>query len=161
MTSLPVPLSPVISTVVFERRDHGRRCCSTSCIFGDAADDVVEAVAVADLAAQRLDLAQQRRACRGALDDDEQLVDVERLGDVVEGAELHGAHRRLHRLGRGQHDHLRHRAGGPHALEHFEAVEAGHQDVEQDDVEGVRRDQLSSASSPVGDQRDLARDPSG
>ena len=84
---------------------------------GRPADDVVELVAPADLAAQLLDLTHQLGPLGRLVEDHAELVDVEGLGDVVEGAELHGADRRLDRLGGGQHDDRQVREADPQLLE--------------------------------------------
>ena len=80
----------------------------------------------------------QRPRLEGAIDDQRDLVDVERLGDVLVGAALHRAHRHLLRAVRGEHDHgqrfvalvdrleqlhavhLRHGVVGHHAVHAFE-----------------------------------------
>ena len=110
--------------------------------FGSAPDDVFETEADTDLGAQRLDLTYQRRGLHGAFDDEQQLVDVKWFGDIVEGAELHGGDRGFHRLGGGKHDDLRGRRVFLDLLQDLEAVEARHQDVEQDDIERPLLDQL-------------------
>ena len=89
---LPVPLSPVISTVARDARHltrgavdllHGRTCT----------DEAFEpfAVALAELAPQVLGLDLQVAAFERTLDDEHERVEVDRLGEVVLGA---GAHRR-------------------------------------------------------------------
>ena len=54
-----------------------------------AADDVVHAIAAADLLAQSDDFAAQRTFGKGLIDAEQELVDLEGLGDVIVGAELH------------------------------------------------------------------------
>ena len=102
---------------------------------------------------QLLHLAHERGVLGRLVEDDAQLVDVERLGDVVESTELHGADRRLHGLGSRQHDDRHARIAAPHLLEQLEAVHARHDDVEEDDVERPGRERLQR----VGARRDRDR----
>ena len=85
------------------------------------ADQAVEAEAPLQLGAQLEVVAHQRALLERALDDDVDLVDLERLGQVVVGAVLHRRDRGLGRGEGGDHDHLRVRARRLDAVEHVEA----------------------------------------
>ena len=104
ISSLPVPLSPVISTVVrsgatvsdgLEGGLHARRAADRCCRGGSAVRPRMRSASTS-----RTRAAFSRRL----VEHEPQLLDVERLGQVVERAELHGADRRLHGLRGGQHD---------------------------------------------------------
>src|SRR5207249_7643936 len=107
-----------------------------------AADDVADVVAVADLAAELLELALQVGVLGRPLQVQPQLLDVERLGDVPERPELHGLDRRLQRLGRGQHDDRQVHVAGAELLEELHAVHPRYEDVEQHDVGGRAGERL-------------------
>ena len=103
ISSLPVPDSPEISTVecrlgdaLHDREDllHPRA----------AADDVGEGEALLERGAEVKVLVLELFPLDGVADDDLQLVDVERLGDVVERAGLQRLDRRFRRGVRGDHD---------------------------------------------------------
>src|SRR5947207_3429363 len=70
-----------------------------------------------------------------APDERVQMVLLEGLGEVVEGAELHGGHGRAHGLHGGDEDHLHRLVDGLDALEDLDAVHAGQADVEQHQVD--------------------------
>jgi len=70
-------------------------------------DDVGEAEALLDLALEARDLVAQGALAERLVGDQEQLLDLERLGDVVVGAELDRADRGLDRRERGDHDDVR------------------------------------------------------
>ena len=73
-------------------------------------------------------------ACRAPADQREQLVLVERLGDVVEGAQLHRLDRGADGLHRGHQDDLQPLVDRLDPLEDLDAVHPGQADVEQDQV---------------------------
>ena len=90
----------------------------------------------------------------GPLRQQQRLVEIEGLGQVVVGAVLHGGNRRLHRAV-GGHDHdLRVRPAGAHLLEQRQAVDAGHADIEEDQVERPALD-LPEGRGAVLDRGDL------
>jgi hypothetical protein len=61
-------------------------------------------------------------------------IGVERLLENVEGAELRGLHRRLNRgVAADHHDHGR-RVGGAQPSQRLDAIDAGHLDVEKDQM---------------------------
>ena len=136
-SSLPVPVSPVISTVLL--------VCATSSARLDhvlhpaaAADDAVVVELLVALAEQVAVLRAQALVLDGAVDDDQQLVDLERLLQVVERAQLHRRDRALDRGVRGHHQDLRPLALAAMATEVADEVEAGqvgHQVVDQQHVE--------------------------
>ena len=82
-----------------------------------------------------------------------------RLDDEIEGA---GAHRRDHGLDaalRGLHDHRHRDAALAHRVEHAEAVDAGHGEIEDDrgDVAAARAvERLQRRLAAVGDDRLMA-----
>ena len=109
-SSLPVPVSPVMSTVLFVSRDQLRRLVHF--LHRPAAADhaVVVEVGVA-LADQVGVLGAQPLVRERPVDHHEQLVDLERLLQVVEGAEPHRLDRALDGGVRG-HDHDLRQLGG-------------------------------------------------
>jgi len=70
------------------------------------------------------------------------LLERERLYDVVVGALLEAADAVGHLVASGQHAHRQVVAGGAQAPEHLEAVEVGHRQVEQHDGRPHRADRL-------------------
>ncbi len=85
MSSLPVPDSPVTSTVA----RLGATCATdlkTALDLGGRADDVVKAVALVKALSKLVGLASQRRAFERALEHHQQLVGIERLDEVVRRA---------------------------------------------------------------------------
>jgi len=90
-----------------------------------------------ELATQEGHLALQRALLHRAAHEREQLLVLERLGQVIEGAELHGGDGGAHGLHRGDEDHLDAVVEGLDALEHLDAVHLGQSDVEQHDVDVV------------------------
>ena len=137
ISSLPVPLSPVDehggvaprgAAHHVEHAQHGRAL----------RHDRGAAVALRQLGAQIAVLAREARVIERARHHGQQRVVVEGLLHVVEGAEAQRRHRGGDR-GVGRHHHHRdvgvHRA---HALEHAEAVEAGHLEVGEQQVEAAR-----------------------
>jgi hypothetical protein len=97
-------------------------------------DDVVDALAVDQALAQHAGLQAQPPALQLAVDDDEQLVDDDRLGQVVGRALAHGGDRRVDRAV-GGHDHrdgLRIQLAG--LLHQIQPAHARHAQVGQDQV---------------------------
>src|SRR5262245_17381743 len=92
---------------------------------GMPADDLVEIVGACQLGAQERDLTFEGAALEGAARERQELVLLERLGQVVEGAELHGGDRRAYGLHGGHEDHFDALVDGLDALEHLDAVHAG------------------------------------
>ncbi len=70
----------------------------------------------------------------GALDQRHGVVDVERLGQVFEGAALVGSHRAVQVGMRGHDDHRQARVLLADLREHVQAAEAGHADVGDDHI---------------------------
>ena len=134
--SLPVPLSPVISTQAL----LGPACCSRakiSCIFGDVPTSSPKRPLVAELALQDALLARSPRVAAGAADQHFQGRRLDWLFQKPVRAQLvHGPHRRLHIAERRQHDGGRHVAGIAQPLQEPEAVQARHIEVGEDDVGG-------------------------
>ena len=69
----------------------------------------------------------------------QQLGEGERLDDVVVRARIEPHHAVLERVARGQNNHRRLEAAAPDRREDLDAVPAGQTQVEQDEVETVRR----------------------
>jgi len=69
-----------------------------------AADERAELPDLLEPAAQAGDLLREAARRQRALRDEEHLVDVERLGEVIVGAALHGLDGGLHRSVRRHHD---------------------------------------------------------
>ena len=67
-----------------------------------------------------------------------ELLDAERLGHVVVAAQGEAAHLVLGRVARREKEHREARAAVAQAARHFEAVDARHHDVEDDQVRGER-----------------------
>ena len=104
---------------------------------GALADDVVEAVLRLELLPEVEVLVAEALALERPSDDEVDLVELERLGDVVVGPELHGLDRGLGGADGGDHDH--HRLGGGllRRAQDLEAVGGGHPEVGDDHVEGL------------------------
>ena len=133
-SSLPVPLSPRISTVA----DSFATCCTRSTmsrICRARADEELALALLGDLRAERDDLAVQILPLAGVAHQRAQLVVVEVLGDVVVGAVLHRLHGGLDLVDRRDHDALDEAVVLLDDAQHVEAADAGQADVEQDQVD--------------------------
>ena len=118
------------------------------------ADDAVEAEAAAQLVAQLQVVAQEGALLQRALDDHGDLVDLERLGQIVVSAALH---RRDGGLGRGKggdDNHLRVRLRFFHRLQHVEAAAVLHFQIGDHHVERLIVDGLLRGAGRFG-QRHL------
>ena len=73
---------------------------------GVLADDLVEIMPPGQLGAEERDLALERPPFERPTREGQELVLLEGLGQVIEGAELHGRHGRSHRLHGRDEDHL-------------------------------------------------------
>jgi hypothetical protein len=124
-----------------------------------ATDDLIEAAALALRAPEGAVLLQQTEALQRLLDDQLQLVDVERLLDEVVGAELEGLARRLDgREGGHHHDgHLGEEIA--HGAQQLDARHVRHLDVRDDQVGRLRAQQRQSGA-PVLGRADLMARPS-
>src|SRR5690606_10478825 len=125
---------------------HGRR----------TADDVVEAVALVDLAAQVLVLALEFALLEDTADQHAEFLEVHRLHEVVERAELHGLDGRLHRAVPGEHHKLGLGVFIADVLEQLHAVHLGHLEVRQDQVHGLIAEQQEGLLA-IGGEEDLLR----
>ena len=135
MSSLPVPLSPVIRTVALELATRSMTR-NTSCIGLLTRDDVAHAVAVGELVAQVPVLLQQVKVLQGAVDVLASLLVGKGLLQVIEGAGAHRLHRRLDG-GVGRHDHDQGVGTEPaHLAQELQPAHAGHQQIDQ--RQGVR-----------------------
>ena len=132
-SSLPVPLSPRMSTVadsfailctrstmsraiLLEPTTNSRSVCSATC-------------------AERQHLPIQVLPLAGVPHERSQLVVVEILGDVVIGAVLHGLHGGLNFTNRRDHDDLDQAEVLLDDPQHFEAADAGQADVEHHQID--------------------------
>jgi hypothetical protein len=113
-SSLPVPLSGHLRD---ERVELVHRRMP--------ADDFVEIVRPRQLGAKHFDLPLERAPFERPARQREELVLLERLGQIVEGAELHGRDRGPHRLHGGDQDYLDTFVDGFDALKHLDAVHPG------------------------------------
>ena len=94
--------------------------------------------------------ARQARALDGVAEHAGDFVVLERLGDVVEGAPLHRRERGLDRREGGDHHDRQVLVHRPELAEHGEAVHAGHHDVDDSGVEGLRPRQLEPVHAVDG-----------
>ena len=99
------------------------------------ADDVLEAVLGAHLAAQLDVLLQQLPPFQRAFDHQLEFVRIKRLGQIVESAQLHRLHRGLYLRQAGDHDDVDIRVRFLHPAEHFQAVHFRHHDVQDEHIE--------------------------
>ena len=132
--SLPVPLSPVSSTVdagtgrdLLQQRAHPDHHVAL-------ADDPIEAVGLRLGGAQRAHLAPQLRRLQRLGDQQRDLVDVERLVGVVIGAVLHRLDGVVDARVRRQEDDQGIRIVLLDLLEHCEAVGVRQAEIEQHEV---------------------------
>ena len=107
-SSLPVPLSPRISTVTCDRR-HAPDRLEDLLHRGAAAEQAAELLLRRHLRAQPHDLALELPAREQLAHLDAQRLHLEGLGQVVGGAALHGLDGGRDGLGAAQHDHRRRR----------------------------------------------------
>jgi hypothetical protein len=116
------------------RRGHGNLLAKR--FHGDAfADDLV---AMAQLASQQKIFFLQAPLLYGVANQDDDLLERERLLDKVEGAKLGGTHRGLDRAVPGNHDDGRRPWGRLQAAQRFEAVHSGEPHVQQQQLEITR-----------------------
>ena len=138
-SSLPVPLSPVIMAVAGLSAIF-RMVSKTSTIRGALADDVLEAVLGLELLSEVEVLVAQALALEAVPDDQVDLVELEGLGDVVVGAELHRLDGRLRGGHRRHHDDRGVGREVPGGAQHLQPVDLRHAQVGDDGVEGVPAD---------------------
>ena len=111
-SSLPTPLSPVMSTVVLKSAIFVM-VRKMSCHRRALREDRLELALLADLLAERAVLAAQRLALLGLAQREHDLVGLERLADVVVGAGLHRLEREVDVAVRAHHDDRRRVAASP------------------------------------------------
>src|SRR6185503_4544457 len=97
-------------------------------------DHLVEILAPGQLGPQEDDLALERALLEGAANDGQDLLLVERLGEVIERAQLHGRHRGADSLDRGDQDHVELVVEGLDALQDLQPVHAGETDVQKHQI---------------------------
>ena len=151
MSSLPVPVSPRISTVELLRATF-LTIAEHLLQRAARADDAVEVVDVLLLVAQVLHLVLEMAELDRLLDLELHLLDFERLLHEVERADLHRLDGRVDRAERRHQDHRRARLNRSRRAQHVHAVGAAHPKVGQHDVElavlqPLDRDRAVGASS--------------
>ncbi len=120
------------------------------------ADDVLEGVAVLELLAQVNDLVEQLPLAQGPLYDQAQMLEVDRLGDEVVGAQAHGLDRAVDAAVGGHEDDGDGDAFLLHGLHELEAVQARHAQVADDDAVVVLAEGLEGLAAVTGGvDRDL------
>ena len=138
-SSLPVPDSPVISTVMLERESRPM-ARNTSCMAG--AWPSISGIR-ARLRGGGIGALPGRGRASHELD---RLIDVERLRQVFERAALVGRHGAVEIGVRGHDDHRQARTLGADLLQELEAAAARHADIGDQHVGSSRRSALSTAS---------------
>jgi hypothetical protein len=115
-----------------------------------APDEILEPPLPMQLTLEREVLLLKPATLEGVGDRDLQLVELERLGDVVVGPELHGLHGGLRRgVGRDDQDH-RPRRVLLGRLEDREAVELAHPEIGHHEIEGLRLEPFDRRLTAVG-----------
>ncbi len=142
-SSLPVPVSPVMSTVPGAAAARWIRSL-TFVIARLSPTSASSDGSGWNLTLQQIDLARELTAIGGRSDAHQQLVAKERLLHEVDGAELHGLDRRVDRAEAGHHDERRVDAHVAELAQDVDAREPRHPHVGQDDVEAVALRQLES-----------------
>ena len=102
-----------------------------------------------DAGAQREVLRLEMPLAQRVADDQDGLLERQRLLDEVEGAHLDRAHGRLDVAVAGDDDHLRVDLPLAHARQRRQAIHAGQPDVEDDDVEGAPAQALEAGLAAV------------
>ena len=136
-TSLPVPLSPVMSTVVLWRATRLATLEQVAHRLALADHQVLDR-AGAQARAQRLHLAAQPLPLLGLPDGHGHFVGAERLVEVVVRALAHGGERGVLGAVGAHHDEERRAALGAVAPQEGEPVHLGHPHVAEDRVERLR-----------------------
>ena len=149
-SSLPVPDSPVISTLACEPATR-RMSANTSCIDRRAPDDVLEADAAGHLLAQPGHLGAQRLLGQRLVDHQHQLLDLERLGDVVERAQLHRPDGGVDRAEGGDGDDVGRGLHLAHLAQQIQTVQVGHLHVRDHQVDAALLDPLDAGPAAAGD----------
>ena len=151
-SSLPVPLSP--TTRMVEREGAAWAMRLKTCCMRGLLPTISVKRAWSRSAVRSWRFSSCSRRCLSAVAQDvQQLLVLEGLGHVVEGALLHGRERRLHRGEGGDHQH--HQLGVEllQLLQHLDAAHLGQHHVHDGGVEGVLAGQ-GQALLAVGGQRD-------
>jgi len=107
-------------------------------------DDVLELVAILELAREERDLTGEPAVVERLADFDEELLLGERLLDVVERTGAHRLDRALDRAVRGHDDDLGHRARAFDRTEDVDPVLRSHPEIGDEDVVGAGRSALRS-----------------
>ncbi len=146
-----MPDSPSIRIVAREGRDefhlveHGLE-------FRRGADDDIEIEFFVESLVQLLHLDLERPGLERTLDEDFKALDVDGLCEKIDGAALHRLDGRIDVAVGGHHEDgwaLRERQG---LVDHLEAGFAGHPQVGENDIEGLRVEQVERLVSARGDR---------
>jgi hypothetical protein len=113
------------------------------------ADQVARVQALPQLLAQARGVPPQARVLHGARHQHRHRLHVERLGEVVLGAQANGGDGRVHRAERGHDEERGVRGLGAPLLHQREAVDARHLEVREHHI-GLERAQLQQRRAPVG-----------
>ena len=125
------------------------------------ADDRIQTVRAPDLPAKGEVLLDQTLHAQQPIDRDEDVVEDERLGDVVAGSELDGLHRTFHRAESGDHDDIRVRGHVARLGQDGQAVHLRHANVQQGHVNPARLEAPQGLLAVAGQhdlEPDLAKD---
>ena len=104
-------------------------------IVSRAADDVAEAECAGVAAVGAADFVLERVDAQRVLDRDLQALGADRLDHEIDSAGAHGRDDRLDRAVRGLHDGRNGDVALAHAFEHAHAVEVGHDEVENEQID--------------------------
>ena len=151
-SSLPVPVSPVTSTVLRDSATSSARLI-TSMHRAAAADQAVVVELGVALAEQVAQPGARALLLEQPADGDQQLVDVEGLLQVVARAELHRLDGALDRAVRGHHHDRRPLAfgrGRDQLANDLEAGALGHQVVDDEQIEGCARRAAAAPRRALG-----------
>ena len=134
INSLPTPDSPSISTGIL---DLAARSPSRNARPMDLAvrKNVAEGQLARRLAAAAADFAFERGEAQGVLDRNLHPFGGDRLDHEIQRAGAHGRDHRLDRAMRGLHDDRRVDLAVAHALQHAHAVEIGHDEIEDQQID--------------------------
>src|SRR5262249_38490980 len=70
----------------------------------------------------------------------QQLLDLERLYQIIVSAEIEPANAIVERIARGQYDNRKSDIAGANTLQDFETIDSGKPEIEQDQIIGFRAD---------------------
>ena len=132
ISSLPVPLSPSSSTVASVAAARWM-ASMVSLSAGSSPSTRGQPEAPLVLLLEQHELGDQAAPFDRAVEEEQQVVGVDRLGEEVGGPLLHGPHRLLDGAEGGHHQHRRLGVGLAGRLQHVEAAARGQPEVGEDD----------------------------